>query len=361
MRAAVLRGRDGPYLIEEVTLDAPRAGEVLVEIVGAGMCHTDLLLRDPAVAARSGPVILGHEGSGIVREVGPGVTRLRVGDHVLVSFDSCGWCTSCLGGAPAHCTEFELRNMTGRRPDGSVGARDGGGSEVANRWFGQSCFAEYALATERNTVVVDEALPLELLAPLGCGLQTGAGSVFNEMRLAAGQSLAVFGAGAVGLAAVMAARIAGAGDIVVVDLLDSRLEAALDLGATRVVRGGTDDLTDQVRRGAGVDFSLETTAVTSVIAASVAVLARPGKAVLVGAGAGELRLAPGQLAGRTVTFALEGSSVPQILLPQLIGHWQAGRFPIERLVTTYGLDDINLAEADSIAGTTIKPVIGFAV
>lgn len=361
MRAAVLRGHDAPFVIEELSLDPLRDDEVLVQVVGAGMCHTDLLLRDPAVAARLGPVVLGHEGAGIVREVGRGVTRVAVGRHVLLSFDSCGWCGSCLRGAPAYCSDFGRRNMSGRRPDGSTGARDGHGAEVASRWFGQSCFAEFAVTTERNTVVVDDDLPLELLAPLGCGLQTGAGAVLNEMRLAPGGSIAVFGAGAVGLAAVMAARIAGASDIVVVDLHDSRLEAALDLGATRVVRGDAGDVGGQVRRGgAGVDFSLETTAVGSVIATAVAVLGPGGEAVLVGAGQGELRVAPALLAGRTVTFAMEGGSVPQLFLPQLVEHWRAGRFPVERLVTTYTLDEIDRAEADSVAGTTIKPVIGFA-
>jgi len=360
-RAAVLRSHEAPFSIEEVTLDAPRAGEVLVEIVATGLCHTDLLLRTEAMATRLGPTVLGHEGAGVVREVGPGVTRVRAGDHVLLSFDSCGWCRSCLRGAPAYCTEFGVRNMSGRRPDGSVGARDRNGAEVANRWFGQSSFAELSLATERNLVVVDPSLPLELLGPLGCGLQTGAGSVLNEMRLAAGQSIAVFGAGAVGLAAVMAARIAGASDIVVVDLHDSRLETALDLGATRVVRGGTDDVAGQVRgSGSGVDFSFETTAVGSVISTAVEVLDVPGKAVLVGAGPGELRMSPTLLVGRTVTFALEGGSVPQLLLPELIAHWQAGRFPFERLVTTYPLDEIDRAEADSAAGSTIKPVISCA-
>jgi aryl-alcohol dehydrogenase len=358
MKAAVLRAADQPYSIEDVTLGKLEPGEVLVRIVGAGLCHTDMLLRDPGMGAALAPVILGHEGAGVVEEVGDGVTRVTPGDHVLLSFDSCGWCPSCLGGAPAYCAEFEVRNVSGRRTDGTTSAVSAAGESIANRWFGQSSFAEYAVATERNLVRVDRGLPLELLGPLGCGIQTGAGSVLNEMRLAPGQSIAVFGAGAVGLAAVMAARLAGASDIAVVDVKQSRLELALELGATRVVLGTEEDVAGQVVGGGpGLDFSFDTTSVTEVIGAAVAVLARPGTAVLVGAGPGQLSVSPPALSGRRVTFVLEGSAVPQVFLPRLIGFWAEGRFPFDRLVRTYPLADINIAEADSLSGATIKPVL----
>jgi aryl-alcohol dehydrogenase len=358
MKAAVLRGHDQPYQIEEVTLGKLEPGEALVRIVGVGMCHTDMLSRDPGFASALGPVILGHEGAGVVEQVGDGVTRVKPGDHVLISFDSCGWCGSCLNGAPAYCAEFEARNISGRRSDGTTSAVTSTGASIANRWFGQSSFAEYAVATERNLVTVDRDLPLELLGPLGCGIQTGAGSVLVEMKLRPGQSIAVFGAGAVGLAAVMAAKLAGASDIVVVDLNESRLEVAAELGATRVVPGDATDVADQVTAGgAGLDFSFETTSVSSVITAAISVLARPGSAVLVGAGPGQLSVWPPLLAGRHVTYVLEGSAVPQIFLPRLIEYWKAGVFPFDRLVRTYPLSEINAAEADSLSGTTIKPVL----
>ena len=358
MKAAVLRAHDQPYSIEDVTLGKLEPGEILVRIAGTGMCHTDMLLRDPDMARAIGPVILGHEGAGVVEQAGDEVTRVKPGDHVLISFDSCGWCGSCLTGAPAYCTEFETRNVTGRRSDGTTSAVSAAGTSIANRWFGQSSFAEYAVATERNLVPVDRDLPLELLGPLGCGIQTGAGSVLNEMKLAPGQSIAVFGAGAVGLAAVMAARLSGAGEIVVVDLRESRLEIARELGATRVVPGGAADIRDQVVAGGpGMDFSFETTAVTSVINAAVSVLGRPGTAVLVGAGAGQLSVWPPTLSGRHVTYVLEGNSVPQLFLPRLIGFWKAGVFPFDRLVRTYPLSQINAAEADALSGVTVKPVL----
>ncbi|XVV38365.1 NAD(P)-dependent alcohol dehydrogenase [Streptomyces sp. CA-100214] len=355
--AAVLRGHDQPHVLEEVTLSDLAPHEILVRVVGAGMCHSDMMPRIEALSKALGPAILGHEGAGVVEEVGSAVVRLRPGDHVLLSFDSCGICANCLRAAPAYCLQFNAYNLSGRRRDGSAGAAADDGSPIAARFFGQSSFAHHAIATERNAVVIDPSLPLELLGPLGCGLQTGAGSVLNEMRLAPGQSLAVFGAGAVGLAAVMAAKIAGAREIVAVDLHDSRLEMARELGATRVVRGDEPDLVAAVRGdGPGLDFSFETTAVTPVITAAISVLAVPGKAVLVGAG-GELAVTPGALIGRTVTYALEGSSIPQVFLPQLIDYWQRGLFPFEKFVRQYPMSEINQAEADSLSGATIKPVL----
>lgn len=357
MKAAVLRAHDEPYRLEEVTLGALAANEVLVRVVGVGMCHTDMLLRNPAMATAVGPAILGHEGSGVVEAVGSAVTRTRVGDHVLMSFDSCGWCSSCLGGAPAYCVEFMPRNVSGRRVDGTASATSTTGETIANRWFGQSSFAEYSVATERNIVVIEKDLPLEMLGPLGCGLQTGAGAVLNEMKLAPGQSIAVFGAGAVGLSAVMAAKLSGAAEIVVVDLHQSRLDLALELGATRVVRGDADDVRAEiVGVGLGMDFTFDTTAVSAVMTTAIEALAPRGTAVLVGAGGGDLAVAPSLLSGRYVTYVLEGSSIPQLFLPKLISYWKQGLFPFEKLVRTYDLEDINQAEADSLSGITIKPV-----
>ncbi|MBB5895458.1 NAD(P)-dependent alcohol dehydrogenase [Kutzneria kofuensis] len=353
-RAAVLRSFDQGFSLEEITLADLRPDEVLVEIAGVGMCHTDLILRDPAMAAALAPVVLGHEGSGIVTAVGAAVSGVRTGDHVVLSFASCGTCRECLLGAPAYCEEFTVRNVSGGYPDGSTGATDSAGGPVRNRWFGQSSFARHAVASERDVVVVDPELPLELLGPLGCGMQTGAGAVLNEMRLAPGQSIAVFGAGAVGLAAVMAAKLAGARDIVVVDLLESRLDVAKELGATRIVRGGDGDITAEV---AGMDFSFETTAVEKVIGDAIAVLGRRGKAVLAGVGPGLLTVPPSKLAGRTVTYVLEGSAVPKVFIPRLIGFWRDGRFPFDRLIRTYPLAGIDAAEADSLSGATIKPVL----
>lgn len=365
MKAAVLRGADQPFVIEDITLGALLPSEILVKIVGVGVCHTDLL---PRLSVGEGiffgdsmvPVVLGHEGSGIVAEVGSAVTQVKPGDHVLLSYDACGFCDRCLSGAPAYCVEFQERNMHGKNVDLSVSATDADGVPVANRFFAQSSFAEFAITTERNTVKVDPSLPLELLGPLGCGLQTGAGSVLNEMKLRAGQSIVVFGAGAVGLAAVMAAKAANASEIVVVDIKQSRLDLALELGATRVVIGTLppEELVAAIIDGGkGLDFAFDTTAVGSVMTAAISSLAFGGKAVLIGAGLDFLNVFPTLLTGRTVTFAYEGSSVPQIFIPQLIDLWQRGLFPLEKLTRTYSLDEINQAEADTKSGVTVKPIL----
>ena len=351
MKAAVLWTTGEPFDVTDVELGRPLGDdEVLVRVSGVGMCHTDLLHRDPPLP----PIILGHEGSGVVEKVGAAVTAVAVGDHVLASFDSCGSCHACLTGQPSYCVEFESRNVAGGHTDAVASS----GRSVAHRWFGQSSFAEFAVCTQRNLVVVDSDLPLPILGPFGCGFQTGAGAVLNDMRMAPGQSIAIFGAGAVGLAAVMAARLAGAAEIVVADRVDSRLNLALELGATRVVRAGAENLLGEViGKRRGVDFSLDTTAVPSCISAALEVLDRPGRAVLVGGGGSSVPVSPRQLSGRQLTFVLEGNAVPQLFLPKLIDFWRRGLFPFERLVRTYPLEAINEAAADSRSGTTIKPIL----
>jgi aryl-alcohol dehydrogenase len=240
INAAVLRAADAPYAVEQVQLDAPGPGEVLVKIAGAGMCHTDLLGRTDLIGK---PVILGHEGSGTIEAIGPGVTGLATGDHVVLSFDSCGGCANCRAAHPAYCAEFFPRNLTGLAMDGSTPAVGEDGKPIAARWFAQSSFASHAIATARNVVRVEPDLPLELLGPLGCGIQTGAGSVLIALGVTAGSSIAVFGTGGVGLAAVMAAAVAGAATIIAVDLHPSRLDLAAELGATHTINGADDDIT----------------------------------------------------------------------------------------------------------------------
>ncbi|MGV9864708.1 zinc-binding dehydrogenase, partial [Rhodococcus koreensis] len=231
------------------------------------------------------------------------------------------------------------------------------GEPINNRWFGQSSFAKHAVATQRNVVVIDPDLPLELLGPLGCGVLTGAGAVLNEMRLLAGQSIVVFGAGAVGLSAIMAARAAGANDIVAVDVNLARLRLAEELGATRTFQAGTEDLVARVRgKSTGVDFAFDTTGVPSAMRAAIETLTMPGKAVFVGAG-NDLTIPPMLLAGRTLTYVLEGSAVPRVLIPHLLDLWRAGAFPFEKMITTFPLSEINQAEHACRNGEVVKPVL----
>jgi aryl-alcohol dehydrogenase len=355
--AAVLREQNEPYSIEQLELADPGPGEVLVRIAGVGMCHTDVL---PRFMPLPRPIVCGHEGAGVVEAVGPGVTVAAPGDHVVLSFDSCGTCANCRTGHPAYCSTFMARNLSGYAVDGSTPLTTAAGERVAGRWFGQSSFATHSLATERNVVRVDPDLPIELLGPLGCGLQTGAGSVLVAMAVRPGTSIAVFGTGAVGLAAVMAAKVAGCTTIIGVDLHESRRALATELGATHVLDGADPDLVQHITTitGGGAQYTFDTTGVPSVILSAIGSLRPTGTCGLVGVQTGPLTIDPGLLAtGRNVMGILEGDAVPQVFIPQLIDLWRQGRFPFERLVERYPLDRIDEAEQSSLAGGVVKPVL----
>ena len=352
IQAAVLRHPDKPFVLEDVELDDPGPGEVLVRIAGAGLCHTDLMYR--SLPELPMPMILGHEGSGVVEAAGPGVRRFAPGDHVVMSYDSCGHCPQCLAAAPCYCDEFIGRNFSGMRQDFSSAARDTAGSPVAARWFGQSSFATHALATERNLVAVDTSLPIETLGPLGCGVQTGAGSVLLALGVRPASTIAIFGTGAVGLSAVMAARVAGASEIIAVDLHTSRRDLALELGATRALDGADPDLAAALGQA---DYVLDTTGVPGVIATAVRALRPGGSCGLLGVGGGPITLEPEGFAGRSIRYIFEGEAVPQAFIPTLIRLWRQGRFPFDRLIKTYPLSQANEAERDSASGGCVKPVL----
>lgn len=358
--AAVLRDPTGRFSIEQVCLEEPGPGELLVRVVGAGLCHTDLLARSMPAGHYALPMIFGHEGSGVVVETGPGVTAFRPGDPIIMSYESCGACYLCRRGDPAYCESFNRLNVSGKRLDGSAGAVDRHGTAVGARWFGQSSFAQYALASERNCVSAPPDEPLELLGPLGCGVQTGAATVIETMRIQPGDSLVVFGSGTVGLSAVMAARLAGASPIVVTDLHASRRDLALTLGATHAFDGADPDIVKQVGEatGGGACYAIETTGVPSVIRAAVASLRPRGFCALVGVSTLSMELPPNALSGgRTLSYLMEGGAVPQDFIPRLISFWQRGLFPFDRLISTYPLSAINDAEADCAHGRSVKPVL----
>ncbi|MFX4294004.1 NAD(P)-dependent alcohol dehydrogenase [Streptomyces bohaiensis] len=359
--AAVLRGPDTPFTIEDVTLDAePGPGEVLVRIAGGGLCRTDLAVR------RSGgrsplPAVLGHEGSGVVERTGTG-TDLAAGDHVVLSFDSCGSCPHCRDAAPAYCESFAALNLFGGR-ESAPRLTDTVGTALAPRWFGQSSFAAYALVEARNAVRVDRSLPLELLGPLGCGFLTGAGAVLHTFAAGPGDSLVVLGAGAVGLAAVMAAGAAGV-TTVAVDRHPQRLALAERFGALPLpadadaADGG--GLSERIRRltDGGARYALDTTASPALINDTLRALRPTGTLGLVARLHTPLALEPGTLdRGRSLRHICEGDAVPALLIPRLLRLWQAGRFPFDQLIRTYPLADINRAERDCDEGRVVKPVL----
>ena len=259
--AAVVRAKSEPFAIERLELDEPRDDEVLVRIVGAGMCHTDLIVRDQFYPVAL-PAVLGHEGAGVVERVGRAVVKVKPGDHVVLTYASCGVCVNCRKGLNGYCDEIYPRNFGGVRTDGSGTHRAHDGEAVTGCFFRQSSFGSYALAAERNTVKIRQDVPLEIMGPLACGIQTGAGAVINALKPSAGESIAIFGAGSVGLSAVMAAKLVGCAIIVAVDINPQRLELATELGATHVIDGSRADAVGEIQAltDGGVQYSLETTA-----------------------------------------------------------------------------------------------------
>ncbi|MFG2679712.1 NAD(P)-dependent alcohol dehydrogenase [Streptomyces sp. NPDC048392] len=357
-RAAVLRSYEGRFAVEEVRLhEGPVEGEVLVRIAGCGMCRTDLAVRRSAGRSPL-PAVLGHEGAGVVVETGGPGTGLNVGDHVVLSFDSCGHCHACLGAAPAYCDSFASLNLFGGHQENAVRFTDARGGGLAPRWFGQSSFAEYATVAARNAVRVDPSLPVELLGPLGCGFLTGAGTVLNSFRAGPGDTLAVFGAGAVGLAAVMAAAAAGA-LTVAVDRHPERLALAERFHAIPLDTSAT-DLPARIRRltDGGAHYALDTTGSTELINDALRSLRPTGHLGLVARLHTALPLEPGTLdRGRGISHICEGDAVPGLLIPRLTALWQVGLFPFDELIRTYPLADINQAEQDCDAGRVVKPVL----
>ena len=360
--AAVARERREPLLIEELELDELRPDEVRVRMVGSGICRTDAVARD-GISPGPMPSVFGHEGSGVVEEVGSRVRNVRVGDHVVLGPSFCGRCEYCRDGEPMYC-ENAYREMFGcRRRDGTT-AFSKNGEKVGSHYFGQSSFATYSNVAENSVVVVDKDAPLELLGPLGCGLMTGAGAVLNEMRPEPGSSIAVFGTGAVGFAALMAAAAASCTTVIGIDVHDSRLELARRLGATHTVNPRTHDLRTELRKitgGRRVNYALDTTGDPAVLRAAADVLGKRGELVAVGAATPgtevSFEIGNSLLKGWTFKTVVEGSSVPQTFIPRLVSLWKQGRFPFDELVRTYSLQDINQGFADSESGKTVKPVL----
>jgi len=363
IRAAVTNEEGGPFTIETVELDEPQANEVLVRVVGAGVCHTDMIVRDQLYPTPL-PAVLGHEGSGVVEAVGKNVADVEPGDRVVLSFDYDDDCPSCHAGHPAYCEDFFAHNFGGRRPEDGTSPLSRDGEELSGRFFGQSSFATHAIATERNVVAVDDDVPLELLGPLGCGVQTGAGAVINTLDPQAGSSIAVFGAGSVGLSAVMAANLKGCTEIVSIDIKGNRLEKASELGATATVDPeSVDDVAEAVREatGGGPDYAVETTGVADVAEQAVDTLTQRGTLAVVGAPALGTRASYDVndliLNGRSITGVVEGDSNPKEFIPDLIELYRQGKFPFDELVTYYDFEEIQQAVEDSERGDSIKPVL----
>lgn len=358
IEAAVSRPGVPAPQFEALELEEPRPDEMRVRIVAAGICHTDLHEHPGRHSPQ--PIVLGHEGAGVVEAVGEAVRDFAPGDHVILSGSSCGSCPACEGNRPTYCDQAIRHCFGGQRADGST-ALTGGGEAIHSHFFGQSSFATHGIVPERTAVKVDKDLPLEKLGPLGCGIVTGAGAVIEALKVGYGDTIAIFGVGGVGLSAVMAARLVGARRIVAVDINRDRLELARELGATDVMPADQDRLAEKLRAltGRGIDYSLNTTTVPAVHSAALDCLAMNGTAGFVAAPRGEWSpsMFPMLAGGRVLRGILGGDAAPRIFLPKLIDYWRQGRFPFDRLLTFYPFHDIARAFEDVEAGRVIKPVL----
>ncbi|KQT64384.1 MULTISPECIES: NAD(P)-dependent alcohol dehydrogenase [unclassified Aureimonas] len=361
IKAAIARQQGMRLSLEAIEIEEPRADEILVKVVAAGVCHTDLVVRDGMLPTPF-PVVLGHEGSGIVETVGSAVRKVKPGDRVVMTYNACGQCPSCRKHRLSYCHDFFGRNFLAAREDGSSALSSDGG-RINGNFFGQSSFATHAICREINVVKVPDTAPLDLLGPLACGVQTGAGAVMNAMKVQAGDSFAVFGSGAVGLSAVMAARVVGATTIIAVDMNDGRLETARELGATHTLNSARVDATDEILKitGHGIDFALDTTGIAGVIRSAVMSLGTMGTCGIVGASAPDAELKLNEThfmsGGRRLMGIVEGESNSDVFIPILIDLYAQGKFPFDKLVTFYAFDEINEAIHDSKTGKTIKPIV----
>jgi len=352
------------FKLERVELGEPRADEIVVRIVATGLCHTDLLPLAPD-SHHPKPIVVGHEGAGVVVSLGANVTGLQPGDHVILSYDSCGSCEACRSARPFHCDTFGERNFSGSRiEDGSTSfSRDG--EPVATHWFGQSTFAGHAVVKARCAVKVPEHLPLDILGPLGCGIQTGSGAVLNSLAATPSTEIAIFGAGAVGISATMAAALVGCKTIIVVDIDSTRLDAARRFGATHVINSAETDPVEAILAltdGRGVTASLDAAGAPNVAEQAVLVLRKGvGTCGIIAAGTKDFTVPRGHvMAGRKIIGIIEGDADPHVFVPELIELYEAGRFPFDQMITRFPASAIDEALAATRSGAAIKPVLVFA-
>ncbi|MEV6947882.1 NAD(P)-dependent alcohol dehydrogenase [Streptomyces sp. NPDC051172] len=356
----------GPLSLESVELGPLATDEILVRTAGVGVCHTDWTAAAGKVPLPT-PFVLGHEGAGTVTAVGAKVSTLAVGDKVVLSFDACRSCPQCTAGHPAYCVLSAALNYTGTRPDGTttMGLK---GQPVHGSWFGQSSFATHAVASVRNAVKVPvgaDGPPLDILGPLGCGLLTGAGTVFRVLRPRPQQSIVVFGLGTVGLSAVMAAAVAGCDPLIGIDPNPLRRRTAEALGCTHTLDpAATEDIAWSLAEitGLGADFTVDTVGSGTVVRQALEALRTPGSCATLGLQALENDITIDQghlLMGRTLTGVIEGDAEPRVLIPHLIDLWHQGRFPFDRLVERFPFHRVEDAVEAARTGKVVKPVLVF--
>lgn len=348
--------------IQTVELDDPKPNEVLIKTIATGICHSDLAGRDGVLVPN--PVVLGHEGAGIVEKVGSSVTSVKPGDHVVTSVSYCGHCKNCLSGHPMLCENLgRLNFINGTNYDGTHRIHSLNGKNLST-FFGQSSLATRIVSDEHSVTKVDPKANLKYMGPFACGLQTGAASVLQYLNPRFGSTIVVTGAGGVGLSAIMAAKITNASHIIAIDHNAERLQLAKELGATEIIN--TDQVNDVEKAvfkivPGGVDYSLETTGYTPLVKSAVHVLHSAGTAIMI-AIAGDVSfninddiMAP----SKKIIGLTEGDAIPQLFIPKLVQFYEKGLFPFDKMVKFYKFKDVNKAIDDMTSGKTIKPIITF--
>lgn len=356
--ALVSRPTGARFSLETLELAEPHPDELLVKLSATGLCHTDLNVLQGRMPMKW-PAVLGHEGAGVVEKVGAHVDDFQPGDHVMGHSAWCGRCDACLEGRPKQCVMLMPLNFSGLRDDGSTSMTAADGSAVHGNFLGQSAFATHALIRASGAVKVPDELDLRLVAAFGCSTQTGAGAIINTLRVRAGDSVVVSGTGSVGLAAVMAAAAAGATRIVAVDVLPSRLDEALKVGATHAVDGRDHNVVAQIEHAAGgkADFAFDTTGVPEVVANVAIALKNGGDLGIAASGLEEAALQRMPLLGKTVHNIVAGGAHPRVFLPRLLNLHVHGRFPVDQLLTHYPLADIEAAVEDTKVGKSTKAIL----
>lgn len=348
-----------PFVVDEVTLAGPERGEVLVEIVGAGLCHSDLSAVDGS-RPRQLPMVLGHEASGIVRELGAGVTEFAPDDHVVFSWvASCGRCHFCASGRAALCEPGNEANVEGTLLNGARRFTDSQ-SRVCSHHLGVSAFSQFTVAAQESLVKIDRTLPLGMAALFGCAVVTGVGAVINTARVEPGVSVAVFGMGGVGLSAVMGARACGANPIIAVDRVDDKLKLARELGATHAIDASQHDPVETIKdmTQGGAEYVFESVGSGSVLIQAYHATRRGGTTITIGLPAPSKMFSVPALSivaeERTIKGSFMGSCLPRRDIPRYIGMYQAGILPVDKLQThTLRLEEINegfdrLAKAQAV-------------
>ena len=359
--AAVAPAKGEPLVVEPVELDDTLHGDqLLVKIVAVGVCGADIMRAKTGMGRSEFPIVLGHEGAGIVERVGEDVREFQVGDHVAISYASCGHCRQCLAGRPYACERSDELNFGG--VDYYGGSRFTLNGQPVTSFFQQSSFGTYAKVQERNAVKVTKDVDVSLLGPLGCGLQTGAGTVMHILKPEVGSSMAVFGTGTVGDAAIMAAKAMHVAKIIAVDIFDTRLAEAKALGATDIINSKTvDDVPAMIQEmtDVGVDYAVVSAPANGLPEQAIRSTGILGHTAIIGGAAhADLSMMNDILVpARQVTGVLQGFSLPKLFIPQLIQLYQQGDFPFDKLVKFYDLKDVNQAFEDSLNGTTVKAIL----